>query len=298
MKILLLGKDGQVGFELRRALATLGQVHAVGRQDCDLADEPALSALLSQARPDVIVNAAAYTAVDQAESEQALAFAINAHAPAIIGRHAAASGALVIHYSTDYVFAGDKPGTYTEQDATGPQSVYGASKLIGEEALQASGARHLIFRTSWVYGAHGANFAKTMLRLAAERESLNIVADQWGAPTSAALIADITAHMIREATGPWRGAFPYGIYHLVAGGETHWHEYACHVIARARAAGWPIKVAQEAIKPIATAHYPTPARRPANSRLSTLKLRQTFGLALPDWRENLDHVLDQILKAN
>lgn len=300
-RILLLGRNGQVGWELQRALATLGELLALDRHGrdglCgDLADPEALAETVRRVNPDLIVNAAAYTAVDKAESERDLAFAVNARAPGILGRYAADSGALVIHYSTDYVFAGDKPGFYTELDAPGPQGVYGESKLAGEEALQASGARHLIFRTSWVFGIHGGNFARTMLRLARERDALSVVADQWGAPTSAALIADVTAHMIREATGPWRGAFPYGVYHLVAAGETNWHEYACHVIERARAAGWPVKVPQGAIRAITSADYPTPARRPANSRLSTLKLRQTFGLTLPDWRDGLDHVLDQILE--
>lgn len=294
MKILLTGKNGQLGFELQRSLAPLGEVFAVDRQACPLHDEAALQALLERLQPDVIVNAAAYTAVDRAESDAAAAYAVNARVPEILGQHAARSGALVVHYSTDYVFDGSKDGAYSEVDPVNPQSVYGASKLAGEQALQASEARHLILRTSWVFGAHGGNFAKTMLRLAAEKEQLGVVADQCGAPTSAALLADVSAHLLREATGHWRGAFPYGVYHLAAGGVTNWHEYACFVIEAARAAGLPIRVPLAQIRPLTTSEYPTPARRPANSRLDTRKLRQTFGLHLPDWQQGLKHVLQQI----
>lgn len=294
MKILLTGKDGQLGFELRRALAPLGVVTAVDHTECDLADAAAIRELVHRLQPDVIVNPAAYTAVDKAETETAQAHAVNAVAPGILGEAAAALKALVVHYSTDYVFDGTHEGFYKESDAPNPQSVYGATKLAGEQALQASGARHLIFRTSWVVGAHGGNFAKTMLRLAAERAELKVVADQFGSPTSAALLADVTAHAIREATGKWQGIFPYGVYHLAAGGVTNWHEYACYVIERARAAGVPLAVPPGAVRPIRTQDYPTPARRPANSRLDTTKLRQTFGLTLPDWRDGLDHILEQL----
>lgn len=295
MNILLTGKNGQAGFELQRLLSPLGQVIAVGHAECDLADEAAIRALVRRVKPDVIVNPAAYTAVDRAETEQALAYAVNARAPGILGEEAAALGALVVHYSTDYVFDGAKDGFYRESDIPNPQSVYGASKLAGEQALQASGARHLIFRTSWVVGAHGNNFAKTMLRLAAERTSLNVVADQFGAPTSASVLADVTAQVIRKATGQWQGDFPYGIYHLVSGGATNWHEYACHVIERARIAGRPVTVEPSAIYPIETREYSTPAKRPANSRLDTLKIRQTFGVDLPHWLEGVDHILKQVL---
>ena len=294
MRILLTGRNGQVGFELQRALAPLGDLIALDRTGCDLENEVSLREAIHRAAPDVIVNPAAYTAVDRAESEPERAFAINARAPGIIGEEAAQRGALVVHYSTDYVFDGTESGWYAEDAATAPQSIYGQSKLDGETALAQSGARHFIFRTSWVFGAHGANFAKTMLRLAAEREELKIVADQTGAPTAAALIADVTAHAIRQAIRD-RHSAPDGIYHLAAGGETNWHAYACHVIEAARQAGKPVKAT--AIHPIATADYPTPARRPANSRLDTGKLRQTFGLTLPDWRQGLDHVLQQILRS-
>lgn len=296
MKILLTGKNGQVGFELRRALAPLGTITAIDRDECDLADPLAIRELVRRLQPDVIVNPAAYTAVDRAETETAQAHAINAVAPGILGEAAAALDALVVHYSTDHVFDGTQEEAYKESDSPNPQSVYGASKLAGEQALRASGTRHLIFRTSWVVGVHGENFAKTMLRLAVERSKLNVVADQFGAPTSAALLADITAHIIRETTEPRHNAFPDGVYHLTAGGVTNWHEYACHVIELARAAGRPITIPPGGIRPIRSADYPTPARRPVNSWLDTQKLRHTFGLNLPDWRDGLDHILDQLLQ--
>ncbi|UDF31506.1 UNVERIFIED_ORG: dTDP-4-dehydrorhamnose reductase [Roseateles sp. XES5] len=296
MRILLTGKNGQVGFELQRALAPLGEVLAVDRSECDLESETSLRNAIRRAEPDIIINPAAYTAVDRAESETERAYAINATAPGIIGAEAARCGALVVHYSTDYVFDGTAVGRYAEDAATGPQGVYGQSKRAGEEALAASGARHLVFRTSWVFGAHGANFAKTMLRLAAERDVLKVVADQVGTPTSAALIADVSTHAIRQAVQD-RDSAPSGIYHLTAGGETNWHAYACHVIEAARRAGVSIRVAADAIVPITTADYPTPARRPANSRLETAKLRHTFGLALPHWQSGLDHVLQQIIRG-
>ncbi|MEN9384685.1 MAG: hypothetical protein RL323_1828 [Pseudomonadota bacterium] len=293
MKLLLLGKNGQLGFELQRALAPLGEVLAVGHAQCNVADPSALRSLVQSASPDVIVNATAYTAVDKAESDAQAAHAVNAIAPQVLAE--AAAGALVVHYSTDYVFDGAKTGFYTEDDQPNPQGVYGASKLAGEQALAASGTDHFVFRTSWVVGAHGGNFAKTMLRLAAERDALNVVADQHGAPTSAALLADCTAHAIQQSRGQGASGRPSGVYHLVAGGETTWHAYACYVIESARRAGLPIKVALDAIKPIPAASYPTPAKRPANSRLDTTKFRQTFGLHLPDWRGGVDHVLEQIL---
>lgn len=295
MKILLTGKNGQVGFELQRALAPLGEVIAVDHQECDLADASAIRKLVAEVSPQIIVNPAAYTAVDKAESESELAFAINAKAPGIFGEEAEKIGASVIHFSTDYVFDGTKLGSYSEDDPTNPQSVYGRSKRDGELALRESGARHLIFRTSWVVGAHGANFAKTMLRLAADRDSLSVVADQYGAPTSAALLADVTAQVMRQQQREGSTGFPYGTYHLVAGGETNWCDYARFVIDAAIKAGKPMKATQESITPIVTAQYPTPARRPANSRLNTQRFRQTFGLELPHWQDGLSHILHQIL---
>jgi dTDP-4-dehydrorhamnose reductase len=295
MKILLTGKNGQVGFELQRALAPLGEVIAVDHLECDLADPAAIRRLVAEVAPQIIVNPAAYTAVDKAESEPELARAINATAPGIFGQEAARLGALVVHYSTDYVFDGTKQGAYTEDDMPNPQSVYGKTKLAGEQALLASGAGSLIFRTSWVFGAHAGNFAKTMLRLAAERDALKIVADQFGAPTSASLLADVTAQAIGRYQREGKASFPLGLYHLVAGGLTTWHAYAQAVVRAAELAGKPLKVKAEDIVPIATTDYPLPAPRPANSHLDTRRLQAAFGLRLPDWQNGLDHVLQQIL---
>lgn len=295
MKLLVTGKYGQVGFELQRSLAALGEVIAVDQAECDLANADAIRQLVQQVRPDVIVNPAAYTAVDKAESEPALAQAINADAPGIFGEEAEKLGALVVHYSTDYVFDGSMPGAYLETDATNPQSVYGRTKRDGERALQTATPKHLILRTSWVVGAHGGNFAKTMLRLAAERDSLSVVADQWGAPTSAALLADLTAQLVRQWQREGESGFPYGTYHVVADGETNWCDYARFVIGEAVKAGKPMSVLPEAVKAITSADYPTPAKRPANSRLDTAKFRNTFGLALPHWQAGLSHILQRIL---
>ena len=295
MKILLTGKNGQLGFELQRALAPLGEVIAVGTQDCNLADADALRALVRRVAPDVIVNPAAYTAVDKAESDEATARAVNAVAPAILGEEGAKLGALVLHYSTDYVFDGTKQGAYTENDVPAPQSVYGRTKLEGEQGLAAANPRHLILRTSWVVGAHGGNFAKTMLRLAGEREKLTVVADQFGAPTPAALLADLSAHLVREHARARDTGFPYGTYHVAAGGETSWHGYAQFVIGEALAAGKVLKATVDAVAPLATEQYPTPARRPLNSRLDTTRFRTTFDLRLPPWQEGVRHVLRQIL---
>lgn len=294
MKILLTGKNGQVGFELQRALAPLGEIISVDHQECDLADPAAIRALVAKVSPQIIVNPAAYTAVDKAESEPELAQAINGNAPGVFGQEAARLGALVVHYSTDYVFDGTKAGAYNENDTPNPQSVYGKTKLAGEQALLTSGADCLIFRTSWVFGAHGGNFAKTMLRLAAERDSLNIVADQFGAPTSAALLADVAAQAIGRYQREGRFCLPFGLYHLVAGGVTTWHEYAQAVVRAAEAAGKQLKIKANDIAPIATADYPLPAQRPANSQLDTSRLQNTLGLRLPHWQTGLDHVLQQI----
>ena len=282
--ILLIGKNGQLGFELQRSLAALGEVVAVGSAECNLADADALRSLVRSVRPRIIVNAAAYTAVDKAETEVDLAMAVNARAPGILGEEAARIGAWVVHYSTDYVFDGKATKPYVETDATNPLSVYGRSKLAGEQALQAALDRHLILRTSWVLGAHGGNFAKTMLRLAAERTSLNVVADQWGAPTSA----------IRQFYMDGETGFPFGLYHLTASGETNWCDYARFVITAAQIAGKPLKLGPADIKPITSAEYPVPAPRPANSRLSTEKFRTTFGLPLPHWEDGVRDVLLQV----
>lgn len=297
MKILLTGRDGQLGFELVRALAPLGEVLAVGRADCDLDDAGALRTLVRRLAPDVIVNPAAYTAVDRAESEPDLAFAVNAGVPGILGEEAARLGSLVVHYSTDYVFDGAGQAPYTEADTPAPHSVYGSSKLAGERALAHACARHLILRTSWVLGAHGGNFAKTMLRLAAERDALSVVDDQVGAPTSAALLADLTAHLVRQYARADRDAFPYGTYHVAAAGETSWYEYARFVLDAARAAGRPLRAGLDGVRPVSTAAFPTAARRPANSRLDTRLFRGTFGLRLPPWQEGVREVLRHILRS-
>ena len=295
MKILLLGKNGQVGFELQRALAPLGEICAVDQPECDLAKVSAIRELVRSFKPGLIVNPAAYTAVDKAESDQELAHAINAVAPGVFGEEAAKLGAWVVHYSTDYVFDGIKPDAYTEDDLTNPQSVYGRTKRDGEIALEQSGARHLIFRTSWVVGAHGKNFAKTILRLAGERESLNVVADQYGAPTSAALLADVTAQLVRQQQREEGDNFRFGLYHLVAGGETNWCNYAKFILSEALVDGKPLKLSPDSIRAITASEYPTPAKRPANSRLDTSKLRSIFGLELPDWKIGVRHILQQIL---
>jgi len=297
MKILLTGKNGQLGFELQRALSPLGEVIALGHRECDLADPAQLRSVIAAVAPGIIVNAAAFTAVDQAESEPALAEAVNGLAPGILGEEAAKRDALVVHYSTDYVFDGRKAGAYSEADTPNPLNVYGRSKLAGERALIARHAKHLILRTSWVFGAHGGNFAKTMLRLAMERDSLRVVADQTGAPTSAALIADVTAQILGQYLHPCRPAraeFAYGLYHLAASGRTTWYEYARTVLEIAQAAGCPLRVAPEAIEPIPAADYPTRAARPANSCLDTTKLKRAFGLHLPDWRQGLEHMMSQL----
>lgn len=297
MKILLLGKNGQVGWELQRSLAPLGEIVALDRQGVDgltgdLSHPEALRETVRAVRPDVIVNAAAYTAVDKAETEVELARTINATATGVLAEEAAALGAWLVHYSTDYVFDGSGDMPRDEAAATGPLSVYGSTKLDGEQAIVASGAHHLIFRTSWVYAARGGNFARTMLRLAGEREQLRVIDDQVGAPTGADLIADVTAHALKQA---WRQPELSGLYHLAAAGQTSWHGYARHVIEWARRVGQPLRVSPAAIEPISTANYPTPARRPLNSRLDTSKLKRTFGLQLPDWRIGVERMLAEIL---
>lgn len=297
MKILLFGKGGQVGWELQRSLAPLGDLVALDADSqnlCgDFTNPEGLAQTVRAVAPDIIVNAAAHTAVDQAESEPELARTINALAPGVLAQEAKRSGAWLIHYATDYVFdgSGDKP--WLETDPTGPLSVYGKTKLEGEEAIRATGCQHLIFRTSWVYAARGGNFAKTMLRMAQERDFLSVINDQIGAPTGADLLADISAHAIRTAL---RNPDVGGLYHLVAGGETSWHGYASFVIDFARQAGIEIKVTPEAIQPVPTSAFPLPAPRPKNSRLDTQKLKNTFGLNLPHWQSGVARMLTEILE--
>jgi len=290
----LTGKNGQVGFELQRALAPLGEITAAGQDECDLADPEAIRRLIRKIQPDIIVNPAAYTAVDKAEAEAELALAVNGTAPQVLGEEAARIGALVVHYCTDYVFDGGKRGFYAEEDPPNPQNVYGRTKLAGTEAIRQSTRRHLVFRTSWVFGGHGNNFAKTILRLAAERDTLKVVADQFGAPTSAPLIADVTAQVIGRYRRQRGDGFPYGLYNLAASGETTWCDYAQAIVTAARHAGKELRLTPENIRPIPSADYLLPALRPANSRLATGKLQTTFGLRLPPWQEGLSHVLQQI----
>ena len=296
MKILLLGQNGQVGWELQRSLAVLGEVSAIGR-DCrthcgDLAQPDALADTVRALRPDIIVNAAAHTAVDKAESEPDLARQLNATAPGVLAEEAARLGAWLVHYSTDYVFDGSGTRPWTEADTPAPLSVYGCTKLEGERLIAASGCKHLILRTSWVYAARGGNFAKTMLRLAQERERLTVIDDQWGAPTGAELLADVTAHALRQLQQrPQDG----GLYHVVAGGETNWNLYAKYVIEQAQQAQTAIKIKATEVAPVPTSAFPTPAMRPHNSRLDTRKLQATFGLQLPPWQQGVARILAEIL---
>jgi dTDP-4-dehydrorhamnose reductase len=296
MKILLLGKNGQVGWELQRSLAPLGEVLALDRHSApwcgDLSQPERLAQTVRDYRPDVIVNAAAHTAVDKAESEPELARCLNVTAPEALAKAAAEVGAWLVHYSTDYVFNGHGDQPWQEESVTGPLSVYGQTKLEGEQVIAAACAKHLIFRTSWVYAARGGNFAKTMLRLAGERERLTVIDDQQGAPTGADVIADVTAHAIRSVL---QQADLGGIYHLVAAGETTWHGYASHVIAKARQIKPDLALKVNVIEPVPTASFPTPAQRPLNSRLSTHKLQQAFGLVLPPWQQGVDRMLAEIL---
>jgi dTDP-4-dehydrorhamnose reductase len=298
MKILLLGKNGQVGWELQRSLAPLGELLALDRHSdpyCgDISKPEELAQTVLAYKPDFIVNAAAHTAVDKAESEIELAKVLNTDAPAALAKAAAQVGAWLVHYSTDYVFDGSGTHARQEGEGKGPLSVYGQTKLDGEKAIVASGCKYLIFRTSWVYAARGGNFAKTMLRLAQERDKLTVINDQHGAPTGADLIADVTAHAMRRVLNTQNISLS-GVYHLVASGETTWHGYASHVIERAKAIkpelGW--KVAD--IAPVSTSAFPTPAKRPLNSRLCTHKLQHVFGLVLPPWQQGVDRMLAEIL---
>jgi len=298
MKILLFGRGGQVGWELQRSLSVLGEVVAL---DFDAAQNPqglcgsfsdlaGLAATVQAVKPDVIVNAAAHTAVDKAESEPEFARSLNALAPGVLAAEAQKIGAWLIHYSTDYVFNGSGSAAWQESDATGPLSVYGQTKLEGEQAV-ATNPKHITLRTSWVYAARGGNFAKTMLRLASERESLTVIDDQFGAPTSAELLADVTAHVIRAAMQKPELA---GLYHCVAAGETNWHGYAKFVLQTVQALGHTLKAGPEQVAATSTASYPTPAQRPLNSRLNTTKLREAFGLSLPHWQTGVARMLTEI----
>ena len=300
MKVLLLGRGGQVGWELQRSLSVLGEVVAVDFDTAhnpdglcgDFTDLAGLAETLRRVQPQIIVNAAAHTAVDKAESEPDVARLINAAAPATLAQAATELGAWLVHYSTDYVFDGSGSQPWLETDATGPLSVYGQTKLEGEQAV-ASTPKHLILRTSWVYAARGGNFAKTMLRLAGERDALSVIDDQVGAPTSAELLADVTAHAVRAALVNPQLA---GLYHCVAGGETTWYGYCQYVLAQAQVLGWALKAGPAQVSPTATASYPTPARRPLNSRLNTAKLQNALGMTLPHWQQGVARMLTEITR--
>jgi len=294
-KVLLLGADGQLGTELRRTLAPLGEVVAatlggtLGEAACEIADfgrPDSLPALVARVAPDIVVNAAAHTAVDRAEQESDLSFRINAEAPGVLAQACKQHDALLVHYSTDYVFDGRGTRPYRETDETAPNSVYGASKRAGEQAVHASGCRHLIFRTAWVYAAHSNNFLRTMLRVGAERDELRVVADQVGTPTPAALIADTTAQVLRQSPRV------SGLWHLTASGQTSWHGFAEAIFAGAVARG--LLTHAPRVTAITTADYPTPARRPANSRLDTSRFRQIFGFTLPAWDSDIRRCIETL----
>ena len=296
MKILLLGANGQVGWELQRSLAPLGQLKACDRQTANLEDLEQLQATVREFAPDIIVNAAAYTAVDKAETDADVAYRINAEAPSLLANEAKRLDAWLVHYSTDYVFDGAQSEAYTETDKPNPQSVYGASKLLGESAIRDSGCKHLIFRTSWVYAHRGGNFAKTMLRLASERDTLDIVADQFGVPTSAELIADITNLGLYRLTRDQKLAqHASGIYHLCPTGETSWHGFAQYVIAEAQARGMPLRTTADTIQPITTDQYPLPAKRPPSSRLNSQKIIETFDVHLPAWQAHVQRLIAELI---
>ena len=295
MKILLFGKTGQVGWELQRSLAPLGEVVALSTASedfCgDFTDLDGIAQTVRQVQPDVIVNAAAYTAVDKAESDADKANKLNASAPGVLAIEAKRIGACLVHYSTDYVFDGSGDNYWLETDRVAPLNVYGKTKLAGEDAIRASGCRHLVFRTSWVYAARGGNFARTMLNLAQSRDQLSVINDQFGAPTGADLLADVTAHCIRQSMG---APELLGLYHLTASGVTSWYEYAVFVLEFARQNGVALKVAPDAIKAISAASYPAAAPRPSNSRLNSGKLQSSFNLKLPTWQNGVSRMLAEI----
>jgi dTDP-4-dehydrorhamnose reductase len=291
--ILLFGANGQLGFELQRSLSVVAPVVALDHAKCDVADPLAVGRAIDETRPAFIVNAAAYTAVDKAEQAFELAQSVNAQAPEVMASHGARVGARLIHFSTDYVFDGSATGPYLETDRPNPQSVYGTTKLQGEVAVLAANAGHMVLRTSWVAGAHGSNFAKTIMRLARERDNLRIVSDQIGAPTTAAMLADVTAQILtkdlaREGAG--------GLYHVTASGSTSWYGYARHIVEWCEQRGISLKTASSAIQPITTEDYPLPAKRPKNSRLDTARIRTAFDLTLPAWQQSLDLLLEQLVQ--
>lgn len=296
MKVLVTGGNGQVGFELRRQLATLGEVLAPDRATLDLSNADAVDAFLAQYQPDMVVNAAAYTAVDNAENDQAGAMRLNAGLPAQLAEYCQRHGKWLVHYSSDYVYTGEGSNPWQEDDATGPCNAYGASKLAGDEAVIASGCQYLIFRTSWVYSAHGKSFLGTMLRLGAERDTLSIVGDQIGAPTPARLIAVVTQQALRLTGEPGRSVSS-GVYHLAPKGEVSWHGFACEIFQQASNVGLPVMISPEGVSAIPTSDYPTPAVRPLNSRLNVGKLEAALGIVLPSWQSQLALTVEEIANA-
>ncbi len=294
---LIFGANGQVGWELQRALAPMGQVLALFRQDVDVSDVQSVRKAIRETQPTVVVNAAAYTSVDKAESDANMAWRVNAEAVSAMSEEVRSIGGWLVHYSTDYVFDGSKDGAYVETDLTSPLSIYGKTKLEGEEMVRTSGCRHLIFRTSWVYASRGGNFAKTMLRLAQDKDELKVVADQVGVPTSAELITDVTAlilYLLRYDSPLAQECS--GTYNLVAAGETNWQEYASFVLEKAMQHGIKLKVTPDKVQAITTEEYLTPARRPLNSRLDTQKLCDTFGLVMPDWKVHVARMIDEVIQ--
>jgi dTDP-4-dehydrorhamnose reductase len=297
VKILVTGKNGQVGHELMRTLKPLGDVIGVDVKECDFRQSAAIELMLQKIKPDIIVNPAAYTEVDKAESEPTTAHAINAQAPKILARYASRENIPMIHFSTDYVFDGKKELAYNEDDEPNPQSVYGKTKWLGEEAVRKMVAKHIILRTSWVFGSHGVNFLKTTIKLSKQRDKLGIVSDQYGSPTSARVLAESVAEIIKQLSEP--GSYrKYGTYNLVCKGQTSWHGYAQLVVETAAKIDSDIKIKPEQIKPLKTSEYPLPAVRPINSRLDTQKIIETFGLSLPTWQVEVKNVVDAVLKSD
>ena len=297
MKLLLIGKNGQVGFELEKSLKTIdviNPVDAIGRQECDLSEIDSLKSIINASKPKIIVNAAAYTNVELAEQEVELAYKLNRDVPCAIGEMAQKSGALIVHYSTDYVFDGSKSGFYSEDDRANPINIYGKSKLAGENALISSGAKCLIFRTSWVYGVHGNNFLKTILKLSSIKESIDVINNQYGSPTTSKLIAETTAKVLKVYIER-KKEFTYGIYNLVSSGVTSWHDYARRILFEARMINDSIKLKPDSVIPISSHEFPSVAKRPANSALDNSKLRDNFGLVMPNWEVGIKETLEQLL---
>jgi dTDP-4-dehydrorhamnose reductase len=298
MKVLITGGSGQVGFELRRQLATLGDILAPNRAALDLTDAGAVSAYLAQHQPEVVVNAAAYTAVDNAESDQALATRLNAELPAQLAEYCQQRSSWLIHYSSDYVYNGEGTTPWKEGDATGPCNAYGATKLAGDEAVANSGCQYLIFRTSWVYSAFGKSFLATMLRLGADRSALSIVGDQMGAPTPARLIALVTQQALTALhNAPTGHSIKSGVYHLAPKGEVSWHGFACEIFQLASRLEMPLTITPERVNAIPTSDYPTPAARPLNSRLAVDKLEKALGIKMPSWQSQLALTVEEIANS-